>query len=126
MSSAHAQRFNSAARPRLWDIHSEEVTYREKSGNTYINERTLQGVWKRVDPEVEDADNIGAQEYTGEATLVVKVEDMPTAPGPKAEIVREGIVWVIRGELERNDEWTWILHLARPDNDVRLPVRVRG
>lgn len=124
MNSPHATRFNQQARPLLWAVHSELVTLRTVVAGV-PQTSDLRGVWKRVQPEADDSDGVGLQGYTGEATLVALVADLPTPPGPDAEIERHGETWAIR-HAERQDDWTWILHLARPDAEVRMPARLRG
>lgn len=119
MTSAFASKFNESARPLLWLSHSEIV------GLIVDGDASeLRGVWRRMQPEAPDADGLGVQSYTGEATLVVKVADLPADPGPTAEIRRNDETWAIR-HVERQDEWTWILHLSRPDPEVRMPARLR-
>jgi hypothetical protein len=120
MSSSFANRFNLAARPLLWESHSEIVDLVVDGASS-----PLRGVWRRVQPEAPDADGLGMQSYAGDTTFVVKVADLPTDPGPTATIVREQETWAIR-HIERQDEWTWILHLSRPDPEVRMPARLRG
>ncbi len=121
MSSNFANEFNAKARPMLAEIHSEEVILRIKDQP----DAPLKGTWRRVLPNIAtDADGLGAQGYTGEATITVNVADMADLPPAKARIIRNGEEWSIR-HPERQDEWTWILHLARPDADVRMPPRLK-
>ena len=124
MNSPHGIRFNQQARPRLWAVHSEVVALRTVVGGL-PQTADLRGVWQRIQPEAGSSDGVGLQGYAGEATLVVQVADVPQPPGPEAEIDRHGETWVIR-HVERQDAWTWILHLARPDAEVRMPARLRG
>jgi len=125
MSSSFADYFNAKARPMLAAIHSELVTFNYTDGQGYAQSDQLKGTWRRVMPDAAtDPDGLGAQGYTGEATFVVNLEDLAALPGPEAEIIRLGETWTIK-HGERQDEWTWILHLSRPDADVRMPGRFK-
>jgi hypothetical protein len=100
---------DTAGRDLLWAAHAETLTVR-LDGSTATE---LTGVWKRVAAEGNPApDGQGLLTYTGQALFVVRVEDLPTMPGPQAEIERNAEIWSIR-HAERQDEWTWQLHLAR-------------
>ncbi len=121
MSSNFSQYFNAKARPFLADVHSELITLRIKD----TEDAQLKGTWRRVLPNIAtDEDGLGAQGYTGEATFVVQIEDMATLPPARALLIRNGEEWTIR-HPERQDQWTWILHLARPDADLRMPRKLK-
>lgn len=121
MPSAHATYFNAKARPQIWAAHAETVELRQAVGGTV----DLRGVFKRSLPDNEgDTDGVGAQGYRGTATMVILVADFPMPPGNGSLIVRNGEEWAVR-HPERQDEWTWILHLARPDAERVMPVRGR-
>jgi hypothetical protein len=121
MASSFATYFNERARPVLHRTHAEVVVIRnEVAGDTEVS-----GVWKRALPDGgTEADGLGLQAYDGMATLVVKLEDMPTPPLVGDEIIREDETWTLR-HAERQDEWTWILHLSRPRDDQVMPARMR-
>lgn len=119
MSSPFAQAFNAKARPLLWRSHGEIVRYHDDDGSV----RNLPATWQRVNPETEDADGIGLTTYRAQASAVVRISDLPD-PNGAAEIEREGELWAIR-LIELQDEWTWILHLAQPIEETRLPERLR-
>jgi hypothetical protein len=107
--SAHALIMDTDARALLWDAHAEMVVVRMDG----VTETELRGVWKRVQADVAASpDNLGLTGYTGAALFVVRVEDLPVMPGPQAEIDRNGETWHIR-HPERQDAWTWQLHLSR-------------
>lgn len=119
MSSPHAIRMQERGRLLLWRQHAEVITVTEDGAA-----REVYGVWKRVLPEGQNADGIEASTYTGEATVVVKVSDFEDLPGATALVNRNGEDWTIL-HAERQDEWTWIFHLGRPDADIRMPDRLR-
>lgn len=125
MPSAHAIRMQERARVMLWKTHAEKVALRSNNSDGVLIETDLVGVWKRVLPDdSQDIDGIGTMGYRGQAMLVVRVADMPVPPGPEAVITRNAEQWAIR-HPERQDEWTWVLHLARPDAEIRMPARLR-
>lgn len=121
MGSSFAERFNATARPKLWAEHSEIVTLRIGDAST-----DLRVIWNRIEPEVPDTDGIGVQGYTGEVNAIVKVADLAAHPGPTAFIVRNGEKWNIRSPMDRQDDWTWVMRLVRPDVNLRTPQRNRG
>jgi hypothetical protein len=114
MSSDHATKMNNRARVLLWRAHAETL-FLEDGGST----RELLGTWRRVMPEGGENDK-GSQGYQGTAMAVVKFADMPDLPGADAVFIRNDERWaIVHGEPQ--DEWTWILHLARPDQHRRIP-----
>ncbi len=121
MSSSFATEFNEKARPMLAAIHAETVTVKIKD----TPDAPLIGTWRRVLPNIAtDVDGLGAQGYTGEATITVNIANLAEPLPAKARIVRNGEEWTVR-HTERQDEWTWILHLGRPDKDIRMPQKVK-
>jgi hypothetical protein len=118
VSSAHADRFNAAARPRLTAVHGETLFLHEQGA---IKE--LVGTWRRDMPEG-GANDEGSQGYEGTATVVVTKASMPALPHHDAEFERNGERWAIV-HAEAQDQWTWILHLARPDRQRSMPTRRR-
>ena len=118
MSSSFAQRFHLRARPLLWREHSETVRYCDQG-----TDRDLTVIWQRTDPQAEDAEGLGVDTFHAAATAVVNVAELPDPHGA-AEIERKGERWAIR-LIELQDEWTWILHLAQPRTELRLPDGLR-
>jgi hypothetical protein len=119
VSSAHATNMQERARRLLWRSHAERVTVTEGGAA-----REVDGIWRRVEPEGASTDGAGATGYQGDAKVVVKAADFEELPGANALVNRNGEDWSIQ-HAERQDEWTWIFHLARPDADVRMPARLR-
>ena len=119
MSSFFADRFNDTARPLLWRLHGEWVLYRDGDDN----ERDLRVIWKRINPTVEDSEGFGVDSFHAEAQAVVRIADLPDPDG-QGLLIRKDETWAIR-LVELQDEWTWILHLAHPREDLRLPERIR-
>jgi hypothetical protein len=125
MPSAFATYFNATARLLLWNTHKETVAFRYANALAVPVVTTLEGVWKRLIPrDGADSDGYGLTTYTGLATFVVKREGFPDDAKEDAEIDRIGETWAIR-HIEPQDEQTYILHLARPEADVRMPGRGR-
>jgi hypothetical protein len=116
VSSPFAVDFETRARPLLWARLSELVTYREGE-----QVRSLRVMFRRADPRRREAE--GPEGFHAGAWAVAKVADLPT-PSGRALLVRDGVTWAIR-LIERQDPWTWILHLAQPTEDLRLPDRIR-
>jgi hypothetical protein len=114
--STFAQQFNDTARPLLWAQLAEPVVYRDRTGS-----RNLTAIFKRVNPAGREAE--GPEAFHAAAQAVVTVADLP-APDGTALLIRDGVTWAIR-HIERQDIWTWILHLAQPTDDLRLPDRIR-
>ncbi len=114
--SPFAQRFNATARPLLWAQLAETVVYRDRTGD-----RDLRVIFTRVNPVAPEAE--GPAAFHAQAQVVVLVADLPVPDG-SALILREHLTWAIR-HIERQDAWTWILHLAQPTDDLRLPDRIR-
>ncbi len=102
----------------LWALHSETINYVSSEGI----QSELLVIWKRINPTSADAEGLGVDEFHAEAQAIVKIEDMPV-PNGMATLIREGEEWAIR-DIERQDEWTWIYHLAQPDEDIHLPERI--
>jgi len=119
VSSSFAQRFHDQGRPLLWREHGETVRYLDDDGS----ERDLPVIWRRTDPKAESEDGVGLDEFFATATAVVRVADLPEPHG-SAEIERQDERWAIR-LIELQDEWTWILHLAHPREELRLPEGIR-
>ncbi len=123
MSSSHAQRFNTAARPRIAAVHGEDVTHNyvyDDSDET----QTLNGVWKRVKPTGEtETDGIGVTSYSGEATFVCSTADLPDDYDDIGDLVRNGETWAIN-YIEPIDQWQSRLHLAKPHERDFRPGRV--
>jgi hypothetical protein len=109
---------NQGSRSLLWRAHAETLVVRLDG----VTETTLRGVFRRVLAEGNSADGQGMIGYTGQAKFVVRKEDLPTMPGPRAEFDRNGETWYIR-HPESVDEWTWQLHLSRRKADQRAPNR---
>lgn len=120
MPSSFAQRFNAQARPLLWKQHGEPVKYYRGTGRA----RTLTVIWKQGDPHATDQDGLGLDTFHATATAVVRVADL-SKPDGKAELERLGERWAIR-RIARQDAWTWIFHLRRPDPELALPQGLRG
>jgi hypothetical protein len=119
MSSSFAQRFQQQARPLLWREHGETVQAFEADGSSF----PLPVIWQRRDPKTEDQDGAGIDTYFAVAVAVVRVSDLPEPHG-QLELEREGERWAIR-LVELQDEWTWLLHLAHPRDELRLPEGIR-
>ena len=119
MSSSFAQRFHHQARPLLWREHGETIVAIAPDGTR----SDVQVTWQRRDPQSEDHDGLGVDTYYAVAAAVVRVADLP-APDGRMEFEREGERWSLR-LIERQDEWTWIFHLAHPRDDIRLPGSLR-
>jgi hypothetical protein len=125
MPSAFAEYFNASARLLLWKTHKETVAFRYTNAQATPVATTLEGVWKRLNPrDGADSDGYGLTTYTGLATFVVKRDGFPADANGDAEIERIGETWAIR-HIEPQDTDTYILHLARPEADVRIPGRGR-
>lgn len=116
MTSPFATAFEAKARPLLWATLAELVTYREGS-----QERPLRVMFRRADPRRRETE--GPEGFHAGAWAVAKVADLPE-PNGRALVIRDGVTWAIR-VIERQDPWTWILHLAQPTDDLRLPDRIR-
>ena len=121
-ASRMATRFNTRARPRITAEHSETVTLTD--GETSV-ESTLSVRWRRIQPKGESADGLGLAQYIGEATAVVLASDLATLPGPRSCLTRNGEDWDIR-LVEPVDEWSYRMHLSRPEAEDRLPGSLRG
>lgn len=107
------------SRSLLWRAHAETLVVRLDGLQT----STLRGVFRRVQAEgAADPDGQGMITYTGQAKLVVRREDLPTPPGPRCEIDRNGETWSVR-HVEALDQWTWQLHLGRRKAEQRAPGR---
>ncbi len=125
MGSAHANRFNTMARPILWAAHSEIVGLRVTDGNGNFVSRNIPAIFRRIQPETPSEDGLGVTTTTGNATLVVKLADVPTDPGPSALITRSnGEAWAVN-HIEHLDDYADIWHLGRPDAENRMPARMR-
>lgn len=125
MPSAFATYFDSSARLLLWNTHKETVSFRYTNAQALPVSTTLEGVWKRLNPrDGSDSDGYGLTTYTGLATFVVKSAGFPSDAKEDAEIDRIGETWAIR-HIEPQDEQTFILHLSRPEANVRIPGRGR-
>jgi hypothetical protein len=122
MASRMAERFNARARPRLTAEHAETVTLTDTFQDEPVS---LPARWRRLQPLGNDADGLGLVAYTGQATAVVLRSDMATDPGPESTITRNGETWAIRF-VEPLDEWSVILHLSKPEDEDRMPGRLRG
>jgi len=121
VSSAHADRFNAAARPRLHDVHGETVELRLPDGST----GSLVGIFRRVTALGEADAGVGMQGFTGDATLTVLRENLLGELPAKTRIVRDDVEWVVT-HYERQDAWTWVLHLSRPNGQLRMaPEKMR-
>ncbi len=118
MSSPFAERFNALARPMLWQQHAETVVYR-RPGQP---DADLRLIFLRQDPAKQDQESL--EEFHATATAVVKFVDLPKPDG-KALLIRNEVTWAIR-RIERQDAWTYVLHLAQPKADLRLATRGRG
>ncbi|NRA40483.1 MAG: hypothetical protein HRU15_20230 [Planctomycetes bacterium] len=122
-ASSFAQRFNQVARPLIAAIHAETLLYNYVDVNDEDQSVELTGIFKRNKADGNSgSDGIGVQTYTGAATFVVLKSDLPIEPDDSAEFIRNGETWE-HLHCEPQDEWTWILHLARPDADVYMPGR---
>lgn len=116
--SAHAEIMDADARDLLWEAHAETLVVRLDG----VTETELRGTWKRVLADAEqpkDNQGQGLTGYTGTAMFVVRYDDLPSLPGPRAEIDRNGETWQIR-HGERQDAWTWQLHLSRRKADAKV------
>ena len=114
--SPFAQRFNDTARPLLWAQLAGPVGYHDQTGD-----RSLSAIFSRVHPTNRESE--GPESFHADAQVVVKVADLPVPDG-LALITHDGVTWAIR-HIERQDAWTWILYLAQPTDDLRLPDRIR-
>lgn len=119
MPSRFATYFNEKARPRIWAEHSEVLTLRVGAVDS-----DLTGVWVSVNPDSTGQDGVGASTYSALAKFTVKKADLPAAPGAAALLIRDDVKWAIR-EMESKDEYVWILHLAIPNPEDRMPARIR-
>lgn len=119
MPSQAIQRFHDACRPRLRAVHAEDVVV-HRPGQPEI---TLSVVWRRVQAATIPApsDGIGLLGYSGQAIAVASKVDIGKLPHGTV-IVRASEEWVLRHQ-ESADAWTWNIHLAEPDRDLRV---VRG
>jgi hypothetical protein len=109
--SPFAQQFNDSARPLIWQHLAETITYRDHAGD-----RPVPMIFKRVNPSGREAE--GPAAFHASALAVVRMADLP-APDGAALLIRDGITWAVR-TIERQDAWTWILHLAQPTDDLRM------
>jgi hypothetical protein len=109
----------------MHNLHGEIVTLVDQSGNPSAGTRNISVIWQRVRPTGDTDDGLGVTSYIGEAMACVTKEVLPVLPGPKATLLREGETWEIR-KVEPKDNWTYVLHLARPRSDQRMPQRIRG
>ena len=120
MTSAAQARFNLTCRPRMFAIHSELISLVRHTDDAPQN---VAVIWQRGAADApQTPDGKGAQGYRGEAQCVALVEDLPTPPGPSATITRNDEVWTVR-HAQRQDAFTWILHLARQNAQRRMPGR---
>jgi hypothetical protein len=116
MTSPFATAFQAKARPLLWATLAEPVLYRTATGD-----RTLTAMFRRADPRTRETE--GPAGFHAAAWAVVRVTDL-LIPDGTALLIRDDVTWAIR-LIERQDPWTWILHLAQPTDDLRLPDRIR-
>lgn len=79
----------------------------------------IRGVWQVLRPAgAAQADGRGLISYTGQAQFTVKNADLPTDMNPKARWRRLDEIWAVQHD-EPQECGNHILHMSRPDEDVR-------
>lgn len=119
MASRAATYWNSKARPLMWTEHGETVTLHDPSQPASQQDSTLSVIFRRQRATGRSQAGIGAESFEGTAEAVVRLTDMPTKPGARSSIVREGEKWQVRW-IERQDEWTWVMHLEHPNRVLAI------
>lgn len=116
MTSQAAERFNSVCRPRMHDIHREDVELHIPG----LEASVISVIWRRLQPSTNpvSTDGIGLLGYSGQASAAVLKATLPNLLPARTELVRNGERWAVRHQ-ESADEWTWTLHLSEPDYDQR-------
>ena len=117
--SLFQHQFLARARPLLWAIHGETVRYRPSQGS----DRDLTVIWSSGQPADQGAEGLGASTHHASAQARVRVSDL-AQPDGRAVLIRHGQPWIIE-HLVRQDDFVWLLHLAQPRPERRLPERLR-
>lgn len=124
MSSSHAARFNTAARPRLASIHGDTYTHNYTDSNNASATHQLAGTFKRVKPTGQTvSDGVGVTSYTGEAMFTCATADLPSGYKKAGDLIVDGVTWSIVF-VETVDAWNSMLHLAKPTADDFRPGRI--
>jgi hypothetical protein len=115
-SSMASTRFNTACRPRMHEIHREDVELHIPGQAA----RIITVIWRRQQNALVPAgsDGIGLLGHSGQAAVALLKSHYPDMLPPRTEIVRRGERWAVRHQASA-DEWTWTLHMSEPDYDQR-------
>lgn len=124
--SAGADYLNTYGRPDIWVEHGETVSLYDTDVAVGLQPSDLSVIWRRIMPDNRQYGMEGeeAETFSGTSTAAVRKTDMASPPGPKSYVVREGQRWEIR-DVERKDEYTYVLHLAIPDGQNRIKRGIR-
>ena len=108
----------------MWTEHGESVTLHDPSLPASQQDIALSVIFRRQQAMGQQLNGIGAESFEGEASCVVRVSEMAAKPGANSVLTREGEAWEIRF-VERQDEWTWVYHLSRPNGQLAMRPGVR-